>query len=123
MARKTVKEITADAIKLTLAAADVSDESAPANYTKITARNEIKDTDYLSNLTWVGRLSGSNDPVIIVVKNALATNGLTISFADKSINFNKCFILLLLPLKFISLFSTFPKGYSGQATNALYVSL
>ena len=79
-----VKEITADAIKLALAAADASDASAPANYTKITARNDIKNADYLDNLTWVGRLSGSNDPVIIVVKNALATNGLTISFADKS---------------------------------------
>lgn len=79
-----VKEITADAIKLALAAADNTEATAPANYTKITGRSELKDEDYLDNLTWVGRLSGSENPVIIVVKNALATNGLTISFADKS---------------------------------------
>lgn len=79
-----VKEITADAIKLALAAADSSEETTPANYTKITGRNELKDEDYLTNLTWVGRLSGTDEPVIIVVKDALGTNGLTVSFADKA---------------------------------------
>ena len=79
-----VKEITADSLKLALAAADTKAPQSPANYTHITARNLLKDEDYLQNLTWVGRLSGTNDPVIIVVKNALATNGLTISFADKA---------------------------------------
>ena len=79
-----VKEITAESLKLSLAAADSASAAAPTGYTKITARNEIKDADYLDNLTWVGRLSGSDKPVLIVVKNALATNGLTISFADKT---------------------------------------
>ena len=79
-----VKEITPEMLQLSLAAADTAASTSPANYTKITARNELKDTDYLDNITWVGRLSGSNEPVIIVVKNALATNGLTISFADKA---------------------------------------
>lgn len=79
-----VKEITVDALKIALAAADSSAASAPANYTKISGKNEISDDNYLDNLTWVGRLSGSEEPVIIVVKNALATNGLTVSFADKA---------------------------------------
>lgn len=80
-----VKEVTVDSIKLALgAASSEATSSEPANYTKITGKNEIADADYLNNLTWVGRLSGSNKPVIIVVKNALSTNGLTISFADKA---------------------------------------
>lgn len=79
-----VKEVTADAIKLALAAAQSSTVTSPTGYTKITAKNEIALADYNDNITWVGRLSGTNDPVIIVVKNALSTNGLTISFADKS---------------------------------------
>jgi len=79
-----VKEVTAESIKLALGAADSEASTAPANYTKISGRMEIKDEDYLDNLTWVGRLSGSNDPVIIVVKNALCLNGLSISFADKT---------------------------------------
>lgn len=79
-----VKEITAETFKMSLAAADTSEATAPANYTQITARGEIKMEDYMDNVTWVGRLSGSNDPVIIVVKGALCTNGLTITFADKT---------------------------------------
>lgn len=79
-----VKEITAETLKLALAGGVSAEETAPAGYTKITAKGSIEDEDYAENITWVGRLSGSSDPVIIVVKNALATNGLTISFADKS---------------------------------------
>ena len=80
-----VKEITAESIKLALGAASYEvDSSSPANYTKITGNNQIQDADYLTNMAWVGRLSGSEKPVIIVVKNALSTNGLTISFADKA---------------------------------------
>lgn len=79
-----VKEFTAEAMKLALGAADADTEDAPAGYTKISGRSELKDEDYLDNLTWVGRLSGSGKPVIIVVKNALSTSGLSISFADKS---------------------------------------
>lgn len=79
-----VKEITAEAIKVALAAAKSEAVDTPSGYTKISGKNEIALDDYLDNVTWVGRLSGSNDPVIIVVKGALCTNGLTISFADKS---------------------------------------
>lgn len=79
-----VKEFTADAMKLALGAADAGTDNAPEGYTRINGRSELKDEDYLDNLTWVGRLSGSGKPVIIVVKNALSTNGLSISFADKS---------------------------------------
>lgn len=79
-----VKEITAENIKLGLAAADTSTVENPAGYTKITGRSEIKIEDYMDNVTWVGRLSGSGDPVIIVVKGALCLSGLTITFADKA---------------------------------------
>jgi hypothetical protein len=79
-----VKEFTAEAIKTALGAADAGAENAPEGYTRISGRSELKDEDYLDNLTWVGRLSGSGKPVIIVVKNALSTSGLSVSFADKS---------------------------------------
>lgn len=79
-----VKEFTAEAMKMALGAADAGSDNAPEGYTRISGRSELKDADYLDNLTWVGRLSGSGKPVIIVVKNALSTNGLSISFADKS---------------------------------------
>lgn len=84
-----VKELTAQALKVALASGDIADAKSPSsasanNYDKITARNALADSDYLDNITWVGRLSGSQLPCIIVVKNALCTNGLSLTMADKS---------------------------------------
>lgn len=84
-----VKEITVDALKLALATGTSTDAKSPStattnNYDKITAAAELADSNYLTNITWVGRISGSSLPVIIVVKNALCTNGLTLTTADKS---------------------------------------
>lgn len=78
-----VKEITAEAMKIALATGSVASSTTPAGK-KITAGSEITDSDYLQNITWIGRISGSNNPVIIVVKNALATNGLTLTTSDKA---------------------------------------
>lgn len=78
-----VKEITASVMAAALATGNASASTTPAG-TKITAGSEIADSDYLQNITWVGRISGSANPVIIVVKNALATNGLTLTTADKA---------------------------------------
>ncbi|WMJ78481.1 MULTISPECIES: hypothetical protein [unclassified Sedimentibacter] len=77
-----VKEISQDTIKIALGSGDVVD--GPNNYKKITANHQIRLTDYIDNITWVGKLSGSEMPVIIVVKNALATSGLTLNVADKA---------------------------------------
>ena len=84
-----VKELTADALKLALATGSYAGTKSPStetsnNYNKITAENSIADSDYLTNVTWVGTLSGSNLPVIIVLKNALCTNGLSMITADKA---------------------------------------
>lgn len=77
-----VKEITANLLKSALAAGKSASSTTPAG-TKITAGNDIVDGDYIDNITWVGRISGSSNPVIIVLKNALCTNGLTLTTADK----------------------------------------
>lgn len=80
----SVKEVSVDSLRLALATARESTPEAPAGYTKITAAPDIAEEDYLDNLTWVGRLSGSDKPVIIIVKNALSTNGLSLTMADKA---------------------------------------
>lgn len=84
-----VKEITAEAIQLALANGTSTAVKSPGtevsnNYNKVTASNDLADSNYLTNLTWVGKLSGSALPVIIVLKNALCTNGLTLTTADKA---------------------------------------
>lgn len=81
-----VKEVTADNMVLALGAAK-SEEAAGegvAGNTRITAKADFEASDYLENITWVGRLSGSQDPVIIVVKNAVSVNGLSLTMADKA---------------------------------------
>lgn len=84
-----VKEITAEALEMALATGSSSDTKSPAsatsnNYKKIVAANAITDSNYIGNITWIGTLSGSSLPVMIVMKNALCTNGLSITTADKS---------------------------------------
>lgn len=81
-------EVSADTIVAALAIADKAVGAAgPPDYSKyeiITGRTNIKDTDYLENITWVGTLSGSLEPVIIQVLNALNMKGLELSMEDKS---------------------------------------
>lgn len=78
-----MKEIKKETIQISLAAATI-DTTTNANYDIISAKNEIALTDYIDNITWVGRLSGTNDPVIIQVYNALSTGGLTLKTQDKN---------------------------------------
>ena len=81
-----VKEITADVLKRALAtgASSAYTTSASAPYTKVVASSELADAHYIENITWIGRLSGTQNPIMIVIKNALATNGLTLTVADKA---------------------------------------
>lgn len=78
-----VKEVKRSTIQAALAASSV-DTTTSADYDIVSAKNEILLTDYIDNITWVGKLSGTNDPVIIQVYNALNTNGLTVNVADKA---------------------------------------
>ena len=78
------KEITVDNLKLALGAATSSTSTTPEGYTKIVGRADIDDSDYFDNITWIGRLKGSEKPVIIVLPNALSINGLTLTVADKA---------------------------------------
>jgi hypothetical protein len=84
-----MKELDYKVLELALATGASTQTKSPSsvtanNYRKITASNEIDETDYLTNITWVGRLSGSELPIIIVLKNALCTNGLSLTMADKA---------------------------------------
>lgn len=78
-----VKEVKKATIQAALAAFTI-DTSTSSDYDIITADNEIALTDYIDNITWVGKLSGTNDPVMIQVYNALNTSGLTLKVADKA---------------------------------------
>lgn len=85
-----MKELTAANIAVALGAATSATvgsgdaETALVGATRITANEDIANGDYLTNLTWVGRLSGATDPVIIVMKNAFSLNGFSINPTDKA---------------------------------------
>jgi len=77
-----VKEVSAESIQLALAATETA--SGVADYTTITANNYIVEADYLDNVVWVGKLSGSDIPVLIEVKNAISLGGLSLDMQDKT---------------------------------------
>ena len=79
-----VKEVTAENLQLALGAAVAAQAESPAGYTKITGKEDFEGKDYQENITWIGTLKGSEKPVIIVLKNALSLNGLSLAVADKN---------------------------------------
>lgn len=74
-------EVSVESLRTALAASVVDD--ADAKYTKISGKFCISPDDYIGNITWVGTLSGNQEPVIIQVFNALSESGLELSFEDK----------------------------------------
>lgn len=75
-----LKELTASNIALALAGANL-DES-DSNYDIITSKGKIELTDYLDSIAFVGRQSGTNKPVVIVLENVLSMEGLTVNTQD-----------------------------------------
>lgn len=80
--KANVLEVSEDTIKGALCAS--SKEEVYEKYTTIRGKNIIELTDYIDNITWVGTLSGNNEPVIIQVFNALNTEGLKLQTQDKN---------------------------------------
>lgn len=78
-----VVEVTAETLAMSLAISQ-TEAITDKNYTKIEGRNCIKLDDYIENITWVGTLSGSDDPVIIQVFNALNNKGIELKLEDKT---------------------------------------
>jgi len=81
-------EISDKVIEYALASSNKTDATilgaAQSNYFKITANNQVALTDYVNNITWVGTISGSNNPVIIVIKNALSDGGFSLNPQDSA---------------------------------------
>ncbi|MFT8312960.1 MAG: hypothetical protein ABF633_01750 [Clostridium sp.] len=69
----------------TLIRGDVDTATDP-DYDIITGRTTIKDSDYLVNIALVGKISGAAKPCIIILKNAMSTDGLKYALKDDSDN-------------------------------------
>jgi hypothetical protein len=84
-AEATVKEFSADVLALAINGTkrNAIASEAPAGYQVVEPKNKIETTDYVSNIAIVGQLSGSNEPVIAILYNAISTGGLNIETKDK----------------------------------------
>jgi len=79
-----VLEIKKSTIQTALCSSVVTTNTSISDYDIIQAKNSIEISDYIDNIVWVGTLSGSDDPVIIEIKNALNTDGLKLTVTDKN---------------------------------------
>ncbi|MFA6719479.1 MAG: hypothetical protein WCS15_10400 [Prevotella sp.] len=81
-----LKEFTAEKIKQalngTLRAA--TEAEAPAGAQIVESKLMVEDTDYIDNIGIVGRLSGNKEPIIFILDNVLATNGIEVETEDAS---------------------------------------
>lgn len=75
-----LKELTAENVRRAIGPADIDDSDT--NFDIVTGRSYINDSDYLENIAYVGRLSGSQKPVVILLKNALSAEGFTMTSED-----------------------------------------
>ncbi|WP_449456136.1 hypothetical protein [Streptococcus suis] len=78
------KELTAENIRMAInGVIEQGDgQKAPATSKVITAKGELKKTDYIANLGLVGNLSGTNEPIIVILDNALCVSGLEFETKD-----------------------------------------
>lgn len=76
----TLMEIIPENFSRILAAADVTENSGK-NMKTIKVRTDVKSTDFIDTLTWVG--DTSRGAMMITIKNALNTTGATLTFTDK----------------------------------------
>ena len=79
-----VKEITANLVKMSILGVSEPGNGtvAPAEYMVIRGKGKVEPTDYLTNIALVGEISGTNEPIIVILDNALCTSGLNFSTAD-----------------------------------------
>ena len=59
-------------------------EDSGDKFFRIRAKNQVSLEDYIGNITWVGRISGSQEPIIIQIYNAISTSGIALTTTDKS---------------------------------------
>lgn len=78
----TFQETTVETLKLGLTAAKEETDEKATGYTVLTGKNGMEDGDYIDSIAFIGRLSGSNDPVIIIIYNAINTADLSINPQD-----------------------------------------
>lgn len=79
-----VKEITAENIRLSINGSirEADEDEAPEGYKVVEGKSTLEDSDYIANLALVGTMTGSEQPIIVVLDNVLCTSGLDTDTKD-----------------------------------------
>lgn len=77
-----VKEMTAKVIAMAIAGGEI--DTSDVNYDVVNGKGKINAADYQSNIAYVGRISGSSKPVVIILDNVLSMEGFTLSSEDNN---------------------------------------
>lgn len=78
-----LKEMTAQNLAKAIAGGKI-DTTTDQAYDIITSKGTIEADDYIGNIALVGKLTGSDKPVVIVLENVLSIEGLEMSFTDSN---------------------------------------
>lgn len=78
-------EITRENIMLAIAGSEATayPDEAAATHDSIRRRRNITAADYITNIALVGTISGSDEPVIFIIYNALQTDNFEIGTEDR----------------------------------------
>lgn len=79
----TAKEMTAENLKLALAAATITAGSSSDKYDTLVPKMNISTADYIDNVCWLGKMNGSNTAMIIELKNVMNSTGINFTSTDK----------------------------------------
>lgn len=77
-----LKELSAKNLSQIIAGGNL--DETDTTYDVLTSKGTIEDTDYIDNVALVGRVTGSQKPIVIVLYNVLSIEGLEMSFEDDS---------------------------------------
>ena len=67
----TLIETTAENLRLGIGVASIEKSTTPTGYNIIKGKSGIEDSDFVENITWIGKLAGSDKPLMFIIKNGL----------------------------------------------------
>lgn len=81
-----IKAITAETIRMGINGKVLQGdgETTPEGSTIVTGKGTLENSDYIKNVGLVGRYSGSDEPIIVILDNVLSDEGLSFSVEDNN---------------------------------------
>lgn len=81
-----VKELTVEVLRKSLNAKVIAADplKAPNGYKQVEMGRRLTDDLYIENIAFVGRISGTNEPILFILDNALVISPLEIDTADNT---------------------------------------